>query len=251
MEEWTVVSFFMDRDMCGKYRRRDAWRYHVEEREFDCEAGRVRLLNVSLPVYGRKKKPWKKEEKASYLQGLQVPEEGRMVCYLYGEGADLFLGRQREPLSFEWSLFLLQYFKTDFEALLLLEDRGLETADWVRQFARMTRYIGILSDNPEKFEDMAEELLTEYGFILDAGEDIRSLHPPKEKVMIVAEACLYGITPSILPKNFTWLSVSTTDTGGKRICSRTKQGNYLDIYRFLRANSGVNKKGEAQEAGKP
>lgn len=236
MEGWAVVSFFMEPDACGRMKRRDPWQYHVEERDIVFEGETVCLYKVYLPGYGRKKKPWRREEKDEYLRGLAVPKEGRSVCYLYGEGADTFLGRQQEILSFEWALFLLRFFKVQFEAMLILEDSAFLAEEWVRQFVRATRYVGILADRPENYEEFSEELFWEYGFIPQIDDACHKLHLPSGKLLVVAAEKTYDVTPLRLPEGCVWLSLTPAFLEGKGICARTKGSTYLDICRFLRKN---------------
>lgn len=243
MEQYAVIFFEMDENRCGKRKRRDNWQYFIEEHTDYTENAAVLRMSVVLPGFGRGKHRWKSEEKTAYLSGIDVPEEGRMVCYLYGDGADAFLGRKREPLSMEWSLFLLQWFRTmqsrkelwwqDFpKALLLAADFHVNAEEWVRLFARRTRYIGILTDDPRALEELQEDIYEEYGFLIEIGSDIRKLHLPDgdRGLLLVSGGELGLIKPAALPHSCVWLYTMTEGAEAGCLCSGLRSAYYLDIY---------------------
>lgn len=243
MDQYAVIFFTVDETRCGRRRRRENWQYFIEERIYGTENEKVLLVSVVLPGSERRKRRWKPEEKTAYLSGIDVPEEGRTVCYLYGDGADVFLGRKREPLSMEWSLFLLQWFRTTQsrkelwwqtfpEALLLVADYHVNTEEWVHLFARRTRYIGILTDDPQALEELQEEIYEEYGFMIETGSDIRKLHLPDgdRGLLLVSGANLRLIKPAALPHNCVWLYTMTEGSEAGRLCSGLHDAYYLDIY---------------------
>lgn len=234
MEELTVVIFLWDKAALGKLKKRGIWQYHIEKQEIPCKEDKVILYKVCLPFYERKKKEWSEAGKKAYLAELSVPWESSTVLYLYEDGTEEFLGRREEVLSEEWIFFLLRYYGVWFDALLLLEDRELQTESFIRYFVENTRYIGILTENPGEFSELSEELLSEYGFLLDVAGDIRGLCIPSGKKLLLAGENVHGITPATLPKNSVWLSILPNGGEGKRLCARRNDAGYLDIRGFLK-----------------
>ncbi|MBD5511065.1 MAG: hypothetical protein HDR08_07425 [Lachnospiraceae bacterium] len=229
VEEMTVVYFVMDKAGAGKRKRRGSWQYRIETREKCGRGGSVSLCKVYLPACSYKKKPWKEKDRSEYIQGLEVPSEGRNVCYFYEEEAKAFLGRKEEPLSLEGLLFLIWYRQIVFDSLIILQDRELETEELLAKYVRDTRYIGVVTGGGEELSEAKEELLEEYGFLLDISTELTGLHiPPKGSVLIVAGEELYGITPLQLPKGA--IFVSTVVSGAaKKLCARAKEIRYIDM----------------------
>ncbi len=229
LEEMTVVYFVMDKGGTGKRKRRGSWQYRIESREKCGRDGSVRLYRVCLPVYSYKKKPWKEKDRSEYIRGIEVPSEGRNVCYFYDEEAKVFLGRKEEPLSLEGLLFLIWYRQIVFDSLIILQDRELETEELLEKYVRDTRYIGVVTSSGEALSEAKEELLEEYGFLLDISTDFTGLHiPAKGSVLIVAGEELYGLTPLQLPGGAVF--VSTVVSGAaKRLCARAKEVRYADM----------------------
>ena len=165
---------------------------------------------------------------------MEVPQEGRNVCYLYDEEARAFLGRREEPLSLEGLLFLIRWHQITFDALIVLQDRELETEAILAEYVRDTRYIGVVSAGEETFSETKEALLEEYGFLLDTAAEFAKLHvPAKGKTLVIAGAELYGTTPLQLPSGTAL--VSTVVSGeAKRLCARAKEARYFDVKSLLR-----------------
>ena len=234
MEEMTVVHFMTDKDGCGRRKRRGSWQYRIENRQINGSNGAVCLFTVYLPAHSYKKKPWKEKDRTAYIQGLEVPQEGRNVCYLYDEEARAFLGRREEPLSLEGLLFLIRWHQITFDALIVLQDRELETEAILAEYVRDTRYIGVVSAGEETFSETKEALLEEYGFLLDTAAEFAKLHvPAKGKTLVIAGAELYGTTPLQLPSGTAL--VSTVVSGdAKRLCARAKEARYFDVKSLLR-----------------
>ena len=234
MEEMTVVHFMTDKDGCGRRKRRGSWQYRIENRQINGSNGAVCLFTVYLPAHSYKKKPWKEKDRTAYIQGLEVPQEGRNVCYLYDEEARAFLGRREEPLSLEGLLFLIRWHQITFDALIVLQDRELETEAILAEYVRDTRYIGVVSAGEETFSETKEALLEEYGFLLDTAAEFAKLHvPAKGKTLVLAGAELYGTTPLQLPSGTAL--VSTVVSGeAKRLCARAKEARYFDVKSLLR-----------------
>lgn len=234
VEEMTVVRFITDKDGCGRRKRRGSWQYRIENRKISGRDDAVCLFTVYLPAYSYKKKPWKEKDKIAYIQGIEVPPEGRNVCYLYDEEARAFLGRREEPLSLEGLLFLMRWQQITFDALIVLQDRELETEAILAEYVRDTRYIGVVSAGEEAFFETKEVLLEEYGFLLDVAAEFAKLHvPAKGKTLVIAGAELYGTTPLQLPSGTTL--VSTVVSGeAKRLCARAKEVRYFDVKSLLR-----------------
>lgn len=235
MEEVTVVYFYMDMGASGRLRRRGPWQYGVEERNLQKRNCIIHVYSVKLPGLLQKRKPWKEKEKQEYLRGLPAPGEGREICYFYEAEAEAFLGRRMEPPSEEWLLFLLRYYEVNFDALLILEDRELETEAWVRRYAGGTRYIGILTADAGRYEELTEALWEEYGFLLEVTGEAKGLHLPKKGTLLVlAGTELYGMTPSLLPPDTFWLNAAAQTAAGRRICAAAEKVRYLDRRRFLK-----------------
>ena len=234
MEEMTVVHFMTDKDGCGRRKRRGSWQYRIENRQINGSNGAVCLFTVYLPAHSYKKKPWKEKDRTAYIQGLEVPQEGRNVCYLYDEEARAFLGRREEPLSLEGLLLLIRWHQITFDALIVLQDRELETEAILAEYVRDTRYIGVVSAGEETFSETKEALLEEYGFLLDTAAEFAKLHvPAKGKTLVIAGAELYGTTPLQLPSGTAL--VSTVVSGeAKRLCARAKEARYFDVKSLLR-----------------
>ena len=234
MEEMTVVHFMTDKDGCGRRKRRGSWQYRIENRQINGSNGAVCLFTVYLPAHSYKKKPWKEKDRTAYIQGLEVPQEGRNVCYLYDEEARAFLGRREEPLSLEGLLFFIRWHEITFDALIVLPDRELETEAILAEYVRDTRYIGVVSAGEETFSETKEALLEEYGFLLDTAAEFAKLHvPAKGKTLVIAGAELYGTTPLQLPSGTAL--VSTVVSGeAKRLCARAKEARYFDVKSLLR-----------------
>lgn len=244
MEEYAVILFSVEAAQSGRHRRREKWNYQVTTREYPDGRDRLVLVEVVLPGLGTKGKPWKPEEKAAYLSGICLPAEGRRVCYLYEKSAETFLGRKNEPFSMEWCLLLLRRFaQTSLgtagnenslpfapEVLLLVPDRFLNPEEWVWLFAQQTRYIGILTENPEVWEGLQEEVYEEYGFLPEVESEPDKLHLPdgSHSLLIVSGAAGGGIKPARIPHCGVWLSTVTGETEAKRIGSRLRHIRYLD-----------------------
>ena len=235
MEEVTVVYFFMDMTAGGRLRRRGPWQYEVKERSLQKKNCTVHVYSVKLPGLMQKRKPWREKEKQEYLKGLPVPGEGRETCYFYEDEAETFLGRKMEPPSEEWLHFLLHYYEIDFDALLILEERELETEVWVRQYAGGTRYIGILTADAGRYEELAEALWEEYGFLLEITGEAKSLHLPKKGTLLALGGTqLYGMVPSLLPAGTVWLNATAQTAAARRICAAAESVRYLDRRSFLK-----------------
>lgn len=229
LEEMTVVYFVMDKAGAGKRKRRGSWQYRIEDREKCGRDGRVRLCKVCLPTYSYKKKPWKEKDKREYIRGIEVPFEGRNVCYFYEEEAKAFLGRREEPLSLEGLLFLIWYRQIVFDSLVILQDREMETEALLAKYVRDTRYIGVAAGSEEEFSETKDELLEEYGFLLDISTEFAGLHiPAKGIVLIVAGEELYGITPQQLPGGAIFVS-TVASAAAKKLCARAKEVRYTDM----------------------
>lgn len=229
----TVVRFMTDKDGCGRRKRRGNWQYRIENRKICGRDDAVCLFTVYLPAYSYKKKTWKEKDRIAYIRGIEVPSEGRNVCYLYDEGARDFLGRKEEPLSLEGLLFLIRRQQITFDALIVLQDRELETEAILAEYVRDTRYIGVVAAGEEAFLEEKEALLEEYGFLLDVAAEFAKLHiPAKGKTLVIAGAELYGTTPLQIPSGTVF--VSTVVSGeAKRLCARAKEVHYFDVKSLL------------------
>lgn len=249
MEEFTVVYFVTDEKAVGRKKKGARWQYHVEKESF---AGRnaakqiVHFVTAYLPLYERRsrwerflgekkgRESWRTEELREYMEGLPVPAEGREVHYLYEEKAGAILGRTEEPLSAAWLFFLLDYCREGYDALLILQDREMEGEEILKRYVQEFRYIGVVAGEEESFQRLEEELEEEYGLLLHSGGSLKQVSLPRgEKILIVAGEKLYDAVPLLLPPESLWVSIKTTGTGGKRICARARNVNYLDIKIFL------------------
>ncbi|MCM1215234.1 MAG: hypothetical protein NC548_12025 [Lachnospiraceae bacterium] len=233
MEEMTVVYFLMDKMGAGRQKRRGSWQYRTERRERQGKDGSVSLYKVWLPAYRYKKKPWKERDKSEYIRGIEVPSEGRNVCFFYEEEAGAFLGRKEEPLALEGLLFLIQYRQIGFDSLIILQDRELETGELLAKYVRDTRYIGVVTENEGELAEAKEALFEEYGFLLEVSATLKGLHiPTAGRVLIVAGEVLYGITPQQLPRGACFVS-TVTSGAAKKLCARAKEVRYADMKGIL------------------
>lgn len=257
MEEYAVILFSMEGSRAGRRSRREPWSYEIARKEYPAGDDRLILIRVVLPGLGTRRKAWKPEEKTAYLSGICLPEEGRNVCYLYEKAADAFLGRSWEPLSMEWSLFLLRWFLNSnlsarskclsvpaaggsvfyrkaalpaLDALLLVENRLLDPEEWVYLFAARTRYIAILTEKPKQWEPLQEKMYEEYGFCPEISRELDGLHlPDKDKSLLIVSGESGGkIKPVYIQHHGIWLCTAAGDTAAKRIASRLNHVCYLD-----------------------
>lgn len=237
MVELTVVFFCVEKEGCGRIKRRGKWQYSIEESYvphiFPSENGagsRIKRLIVHLPAYSCKKKEWTEDTLQSYLQELAVPPESRETYYLYQEEAGRLLHRKTEPLPVDWLLLLLAHYQITFDALIILHEREMETEKLVTKYVKSTRYIGILTRDADEFADLKEMLLEEYGFLLDIASDIRGLcRPVAAETLIIAGENLYGITPARMPADCVWLSTDATGSEVGKLCSRARNVRYVDV----------------------
>lgn len=233
MEEMTIVYFIVDKEGRGRHKRRGEWQYYLDSGAIYTKAGPVKVIRVRLPAYCYRKKRWKRADWTAYLRGLSVPPEGREVTYLFSEEAAAILQRTEEPLSLEWLLFLIDRYHIAFDALVLLADREMETEALIAHYVRKARYIGVVTENQEEFEDQQEELLSEYGFLLDVSASIRELRIPMGgKLLIIAGCKLYDAAPLKLPEGI-WLSMDTPGEAGKGLCARAKEMRYIGMHSFF------------------
>lgn len=247
MEDMTVVSFVMDREGCGRKKRRGSFMYRVENRKTSGRSGTVCLFTVYLPTYSYKRKSWKEKEKTEYIRGIEVPEEGRGVCYLYDEGARVFLGRREEPLSLEGLLFLIRWRQITFDAMVILQDRELDTEALLGEYVRDTRYMGVVAESGDALAGTADALWEEYGFLLDVAVEFKRLHVPAgRKMLVVAGESLYGLTPQQLPTGTAFVS-TVVSREAKKLCARAKEVRYFDVKCLLRDGmaDGIRVSGQA------
>lgn len=231
MENLTVVYFFMDMEKAAKKRKRDSWEYHIEEGTLPKTKGKVSFYKIYLPRYYYKKKTWKKELWFDYMRGLQnVPSEGRGVYYILDEETQKSFNRGMEVLSFEWIIFLIELYQIQFDALVILWDREIETEQIIERFAKTTKYLGVVTNMVEDWEEYQDNLMEEYGFLLDVADSLKRLHIPENaKVLYITGQELYGTTPLSIQKNNTWLSTKMVDEEGKRLCARGKNIRFVSV----------------------
>ncbi|MBE5868279.1 MAG: hypothetical protein E7293_04870 [Lachnospiraceae bacterium] len=231
METMTVVFFYVSSHASGRKKRK--WCYDVR-RENTIEENIVfSRIQVFLPLFEKGKKRWTGKALSTYLDGLDIPQESRNVYYVPDEEAACMLERGTEPLSLEWILFLLAYYHLDFDGLLILQDREMDAEEMIRHFAPVTKYLGVITKQPEKWQDVAEELSEEYGFLLDVVTEFGGHHYRGEKLLVVAGRENYQVSPDLIPEGSMWLS---TDIGSenRKICAGAHKVAYFDIKRFLR-----------------
>lgn len=243
MEELTVVYFLPDEAAAGKKKRRGEWSYHTEQTEVKCGSYNLPVVTVYLPVFSRKRKPWKKEEWQSYCSQLPIPEESSRVRYYWQEKAGEMLGRVMEPLSFEWITFLLTYYQVTFTELVVLDDRDMPTEELVRFFVSQTRNIKVVTNDREQYEDLGAELYEEYGFLLSVAEDARELRLKdrsikevhtgyKASLLIIAGKNLYHITPAMIPESATWFCTEAEGLYEKKISARVRDSKVIGMQSF-------------------
>lgn len=244
MEDLTVVYFVMDKEAAARQHKRRPWQYRVESRIIVSKPAQVTLVRVYLPEYSLKKmvfkrycrkQAWTAGDWQQYWEGLPIPPEGREVYYYYEKQAQEFLGRRAEPLPWDWVLFLMAYYRVEFDALVLLQDRDMEAWQMVQEYAAVTRYLGVATSRPEDWQDMVESLSEEYGFLLDVSRSVKSLHIPlRGKTLVIAGEETYGAAPSSLPEGCIWISTDTEGGAGRNVCARVQDAEYIGMKRFLR-----------------
>ncbi len=230
MENLSVVCFFMNLEGNGKRRRKDPWEYHIEK-SFLRGKDELPLWKVYLPAYSYKKKPWKRQDWNNYMQGMQeVPAESGGVCYLLDKEVQHFLGREQEPLSYEWLIYLIEHMQVAFDALVIFQDRELEAQRIVERYASTAKYLGVVTSNEGEWKDMEEYLAEEYGFMLEIADNLKGLHiPEKSKLLTIAGEKLYGTTPLSIPKESVWISTQVENEESKRLCARGKEIRFISI----------------------
>lgn len=239
MDRVTVVFFYGREDHFGR-RKKSRWRWHKDwcyevRRTHILEQGiSFQCVQVDLPLRETAKRAWTHEKLASYLSGLDIPPEGRGVYYMPDEDAAGLLGRGAEPFSIEWILLLLAYYHLDFDGLLVLQDREMEAEELIRRFARGTRYLGVVTNQPDMWLDTAEELSEEYGFLLDVVTEFKQHHYRGEKLLIIAGSRIYGAVPSQIPPGSMWLDTDPGSEKGRIICARAGKVTYMDGKCFFR-----------------
>ncbi|MBD5459662.1 MAG: hypothetical protein HDR26_01780 [Lachnospiraceae bacterium] len=243
----TAVFFTVDSEMCGSVRCAGQRRFRLRKkyvREYDIrsktvekDGARLHWIEVTLPARERKKREWTANNWAQYVDGLDIPPEGRNIYYLPDAEAGRMLGRTPEPLSGEWILFLMEYYKPVFDGLIVLQDREMEAEDLILRHARKTRYLGVATANAENWQDIVEDLSEEYGFMLDVAEKFKGLHFHGENLLIIAGNETYQAAPALLPKGSVWLSTDVAGEAGRKICSRAENVRYLSLRGFLREMS--------------
>lgn len=229
MEDLTVVCFVMESDTPAKNSRFGKWQFHVTEEELP----HIRRITVHFPGLYRRKKAWTPEALREYEARLNIPPQRGTVCYLYEDAVKSLLCREQEPLPFLWLQSMLEYYKAAPDNLFVLEDREIETEELAWQFVKKARCIGVVTERPEEFTGLQENLLEEYGFLLGVWEDAGKLYIPSQgRTVFVAGNRLYGLKPSALPPECLFFS---TDKGeGKKLCRRAKGVRYVDVHTFLR-----------------
>lgn len=241
MEDLTVVSFLMESDMSAKHSRFGRWQFHVTEEELSMEPSshgssrqsHIRRFTVHFPGVYRRRKAWSKEALREYEERLMIPPQQGTVYYLYEEAVQSLLRREQEPLPFVWLKSMLEYYKAAPDNLFVLQDREIETEELAWEYVRKARCIGLVTEKPEEFSRLQENLLQEYGFLLRVCENAGKLHVPSGgRTVFVAGSRLYGLKPSALPADSLFFC---TDRGeGKKLCRRAEGVRYVDIHTFLR-----------------
>ncbi|MCH5275097.1 MAG: hypothetical protein J1E65_04610 [Lachnospiraceae bacterium] len=241
MEDLTVVSFVMESDMPAKNSRFGKWQFYVTEEEIFTESsvgssskqGRIRNFTVHFPGIYRRKKAWPEEALREYEEQLKIPPQQGTVCYLYEEAIQSLLRREQEPLPFPWLQSMLEYYEAAPDNLFVLEDREIATEELAWQYVRKARCISVVTEKPEEFSRLQENLLQEYGFLLRICENAGKLYvPSRGRTVFVAGSRLYGLKPSVLPADSLFFC---TDKGeGKKLCRRADGVRYIDIHTFLR-----------------
>ena len=239
MERMTVV-FFCGREDCYARKRRGRWRwekswcYDVRKTEKKARGIWLQGVRVNLPMKEKAGKNWSRERLTSYLEGLEIPPEGRTVYYQPDKAALTLLKRRTEPLSLEWILFFMTYYAWDFDGLLILQDREMAAEELVRHFAPGTKYLGVLTDAPDKWQDLADELAEELGCLLEVNRDWKEQHYGGQKLLVIAGSKGYGVHPSRLPRGCVWFNIDGESDMGKAVCSRAEQVSYVDGKHFFR-----------------
>ena len=232
MEEMTIVRFFVDKEKRGKEKRWGSWRYFVSAKSALAGKEQVHLIEVHLPGFFYKNKTWTEKQRRIYLEGLCIPEEGTDTYYLFEKEAEAFLGMKNNVLPAGFLRLLLQNCGIRFSALVWLNDGEEGREELLEKWVRHTRYIGVVSPE-ELIEEWQETLWEEYGFLLEAAEEVSELHIPKEgRQLWITGRKLYGLKPDMLAQGAVFISTEV-DGMGKNLCARAKDVKYLDIKCFL------------------
>lgn len=230
MEVMTVVSFCVKRSGVAWDR---GWVYEVREEKIICGEYEVKHIRVDLPFWKKKDTLWQQEEQKSYLQMLPLPPQGGRVCYICDRETTLLYGFEPDTLSTEWGLYLLRYYKIDFDGLVVFEDREECASELALRFAPSTSYIGVVSARRWRLEETEDYILEEYGYQMEVADTFTKLHPKEGRLLIWTGDEMKGLTPLTLPQNSVWLDTSRRDAKARYARFTNKQiCNVFNIEKF-------------------
>ena len=231
MEEMTVVSFFVNRE--GVAREKN-WRYEIWENMFRSQEFEMRYIQVWLPFWREKDTMWTSETQKEYLMSMPIPPQGRKVCYICDKETSILFGLKPEPFSLEWGLFLLEYYKVDFDSLVVFEDRELDAQELVLRFAPRIPYVGVVTKERWRWEEVEEYIASEYGYQIEVGSTFTKLHPQGEKLLIWSGDEIRGLSPLTIPSGCVWLDESSGMGQSHFAMSNYKKKiNRLNLEKFL------------------
>lgn len=239
MEEFTLVLFTME-DSYGRQKRKSCWQYHAEKLYEECtkepEDMLVRTILLHLPRLMQPKKEWTAAGLADYVRGLPVPGESPYVYYYYLPEAAVFLHRKKDCLSAEWARFLLRYYRIRTEALFVLEDTCVQGEDWLYRYARDTRYMGVVTEHPERQEETADFLQEEYGITLQVTDSAGKCRIPKGATCLyIAQEKLYGLRPADIREGDCVLLMGEGESNDRRFASRIPEERTVSVERYIRS----------------
>ena len=232
MEEMTVVSFYVNRLGVAWD---EGWLFELREDQLECEGYSLKLIHVGLPFWKKEDTMWQKGEQKVYLQMLPIPSQGRTVCYVCDREAMLLYEFTPDNLSVEWGLFLLRYYRVDFDGVVIFEDREGNASELVLEFAPRISYVGVVSRHRWRLEPIEEYVLEEYGYQIEVADTFSKLHPRGERLLLWTGDEMHGLTPLTVPKNSMWFDASREIPRDRFARFYNKQEyNHLNIEKFLR-----------------
>lgn len=231
MEEMTVVSFFVDREAIAW---KEGWEFSVQEMVYQNEDHGVKYIRVGLPFWEREDTLWTAMGQKEYLGRLPIPQEGRRVCHMCDSESEILFGKRPENLSIEWGFFLLDFYRPRFEGVVIFEDRHMDVQELALHFAPFMPYVGVVTANPWRLEEVSEYILEEYGYQIEMASTFARLHPRRGRLLLWAGREKRGLSPLSIPSNSIWLDVCCENSRNDyALAIRKKKVKYMNLFCFL------------------
>lgn len=231
MEEMTVVSFFVNREGIAWEK---GFKYEIWESRFCSGEYVLNYIQVGLPFWREKETMWAGGEQKRYLQSLPVPSQGRRVCYICDRETTILYGLKPDNLSLEWGLFLLRYYRAESDGVVLFEDRELPAQDLALRFAPHSLYVGVVTKERWRWEEVEDYILGEYGYQMEISDTFTRLHPKGERLLLWTGNDIRGLTPLTIPQGSIWLDTTVGAEENKmKTINRKKKINRVNIMKFL------------------